>query len=93
MLLVGRTARKDPMTMRKKRKGGQIVANLQSKIIEVPRESLATSPWGVLLARSNTVGTMTAATARASRLVAVCATVVLKYCSCLLRPPKRKHMP
>ncbi len=36
---------------------------------------------------------MTPATARESKLAAVCATVVLKNCSWRLRPPKKKHMP
>jgi hypothetical protein len=36
---------------------------------------------------------MTPAIATASRLAAVCATIVLKYCSWHLRPPEKKHMP
>jgi hypothetical protein len=36
---------------------------------------------------------MILATAKASKLVAVCATVVLKNCSDLWSPPKKKHIP
>lgn len=32
-------------------------------------------------------------TARASKLEAVCATVILKCCSTRLMPPKKKHIP
>lgn len=41
----------------------------------------------------NAVGMMRLPMARARSDEAVCATVMLKYCSCLLRPPKKKHMP
>ena len=64
-----------------------------SRMTDVPRESLAMSDCGVSLAMSKTVGTMTDATARASKLAAVWATVVLKYCSWRRMPPKKKHSP
>jgi len=60
--------------------------------MDVPRDRGAT-PVVVSAKIRNAVGMIRLPMARASKEEAVCATVMLKYCSCLLRPPKKKHMP